>query len=684
MNQNSLNVVIPIGGLGTRFRDVGYSPPKPFIPVKGKPLIEWVISNLSFKGDDTLIIIYNSQLEKVDIESFLRNKYPLLKILFHKLQSQTRGACESVYQGVRALRPYLQDKPLLSLDCDTYYSTDILGICRTVKENAIVYSKTRDHRPIYSYITMSDSGEVVSVVEKIKISDNANTGAYFFCSTDYFLEKASRTVEEMSKEELEMKGEIYMSTLYSNIIEDSKALPFKDRNPRDKVRGLVVSENDFHVLGTPLQHKLFNEVEEPRVFCFDLDGTLVTFPEIHGDYTTVKPIQKNINMCNSLYSKGHTIIINTARRMKTHQSNQGRVLKDIGRITFNTLDTMGILYHEIYFGKPNADFYIDDKAVNPRFGDLEKDLGFYDVTNPTRAFNSISQKKMDIIRKSTDYENRRTLLGEIYWYRHIEDDIKDLFPRLINYDSNGSFYEIEKIKGIDTSHLYVSNCLTKDNLLMILKSIKRIHFPNKEMDFQHIDGFVSQPSNESLLKTTPPLTQCIDLYSNYLSKVTHRYKKYDYSKYSNSEELYRKLDRELTSYQGNNVAVRGRIHGDPIFSNILMTQEQVKFIDMRGLQGDVLSIYGDVHYDLAKIYQSIVGYEYVLHNDTVDVDVVKRAEEVFFEFVSENYTITIEQLKVLTASLFFSLIPIHDVSDGDPIVQEKCRYWMNMCESLLN
>ena len=48
------------------------------------------------------------------------------------------------------------------------------------------------------------------------------------------------------------------------------------------------------------------------------------------------------------------------------------------------------------------------------------------------------------------------------------------------------------------------------------------------------------------------------------------------------------------------------IHGDPVFSNVLLTDEStVKLIDMRGALGDVLTTQGDVTYDLSKVYQSL-------------------------------------------------------------------------------
>ena len=83
-----------------------------------------------------------------------------------------------------------------------------------------------------------------------------------------------------------------------------------------------------------------------------------------NDYTSVEPIQKNINIVKYLKSLGHTIIIYTARRMKTHNGNIGKIISDIGKITLESLDKFNIPYDEIYFGKPFADYYIDDLSLS--------------------------------------------------------------------------------------------------------------------------------------------------------------------------------------------------------------------------------------------------------------------------------------------------------------------------------
>jgi hypothetical protein len=60
------------------------------------------------------------------------------------------------------------------------------------------------------------------------------------------------------------------------------------------------------------------------------------------------------------------------------------------------------------------------------------------------------------------------------------------------------------------------------------------------------------------------------------------------------------------------------IHGDPVFTNVFKTKTDIKFIDMRGKLGDELSIYGDIYYDFSKIYQSLLGYDFIINDIELD------------------------------------------------------------------
>ena len=97
--------------------------------------------------------------------------------------------------------------------------------------------------------------------------------------------------------------------------------------------------------------------------CIDIDGVICELRKDNESYAELAPITGAVEKIKQLKSAGHTIILYTARRMKTHKANVGKVVADIGLITLNWLRENDIPYDEIFFGKPWADIYIDDNAL---------------------------------------------------------------------------------------------------------------------------------------------------------------------------------------------------------------------------------------------------------------------------------------------------------------------------------
>ena len=89
----------------------------------------------------------------------------------------------------------------------------------------------------------------------------------------------------------------------------------------------------------------------------DIDETICISPESR-DYNHAKPIVSNIEKINSLYDQGNTVVYWTARG--TGYGIEWR------EVTEQQFKKWGVKYHDLKFGKPIYDLFIDDKNINSK------------------------------------------------------------------------------------------------------------------------------------------------------------------------------------------------------------------------------------------------------------------------------------------------------------------------------
>mgnify|MGYP001594675757 FL=1 len=98
-------------------------------------------------------------------------------------------------------------------------------------------------------------------------------------------------------------------------------------------------------------------------YCFDIDGVICR--TVGMDYAHAQPIWGMIAMVKLLQSRGHAILFYTARGSLTGI--------DWKALTQAQLESWGLGVHDgLFFGKPAADYYIDDKAMAPTALDVDK------------------------------------------------------------------------------------------------------------------------------------------------------------------------------------------------------------------------------------------------------------------------------------------------------------------------
>lgn len=95
-------------------------------------------------------------------------------------------------------------------------------------------------------------------------------------------------------------------------------------------------------------------MNDKKTFCFDIDGIIATIVPT-TQYNQAQPITEMIQLINFLYDQGHHILLFTARGSMTGI--------DWTEVTKRQMEEWNVHYHTLQFGKPAADYYIDDKAI---------------------------------------------------------------------------------------------------------------------------------------------------------------------------------------------------------------------------------------------------------------------------------------------------------------------------------
>ncbi len=116
----------------------------------------------------------------------------------------------------------------------------------------------------------------------------------------------------------------------------------------------IDTETEFTVVEQiMLLREILQSKKKMKIVC-DIDGVIANKTK-GNDYSIATPIVPNIKLINNLYEQGHEIVLFTARGYKTGI--------DWLEITKKQMLNWGVCHNQLVFGKPDADFYIDDKLI---------------------------------------------------------------------------------------------------------------------------------------------------------------------------------------------------------------------------------------------------------------------------------------------------------------------------------
>lgn len=233
----NLQILMPMGGLGSRFSEAEYTTPKPIIPVDGVPMFKKALSSINEIDvpKTYLFVIRQENVDKDKLDEQILDAEPTAKVIV--IPEPTKGASETAYKAKDLL---MDDDGLIVMDCDLWFSSkgyvdavldslsgksDIDGALLTFKSD----------KPRYSYALTDGNNIVNKTAEKKVISNRAITGAYYFSEAKKF----KNACEELFKLPLnESFKEYYISSLYNIMISKGYKI-------------IAVNVDEYESFGTP-------------------------------------------------------------------------------------------------------------------------------------------------------------------------------------------------------------------------------------------------------------------------------------------------------------------------------------------------------------------------------------------------------------------------------------------------
>lgn len=244
-----LNIVIPMAGRGSRFRDAGFELPKPLIPVHGKPMVQVVINNLRPNVEHRYIFLcLQEHLDQYGLKEKLAEWAPGCAIV--PVDQVTEGAACTVLLAKDFIN---SDDAMMIANSDQWVDIDIndyLAEMERTGADGLIMTMWADH-PKWSYVRLNEANEITEVVEKQVVSNEATVGIYNYRRGADFVASA----ESMIAQNLRVNNEFYVAPAYNEMLASGSKLVYYN----------VGQEADgMYGMGIPEDLKLFEELPVSR------------------------------------------------------------------------------------------------------------------------------------------------------------------------------------------------------------------------------------------------------------------------------------------------------------------------------------------------------------------------------------------------------------------------------------
>lgn len=166
-------VVIMAGGKGTRLKPFTDVLPKPLVPIKEKPIMDWIIDEFKVFGANRFYATLNYRGKMIEAYYSSINKDFTIEYAWEDDFYGTAGSLNLLKGEI--------DGTFIVSNCDIIVKAnyeDVLNFHKKSGAMMTIVSSIQHHQIPYGVIEFSDGGKVKNIMEKPEYSHAINTGVY--------------------------------------------------------------------------------------------------------------------------------------------------------------------------------------------------------------------------------------------------------------------------------------------------------------------------------------------------------------------------------------------------------------------------------------------------------------------------------------------------------------------------
>ena len=219
-----------MAGDGRRFKDAGYTIPKPLIEVDGKPMVIRALESLP-RASKNILIVRKEHLNIDDFKSLLSNYFK--NVIIIEIDYLTEGQASTCLLS----ESYIPENSILNIGaCDVGFKYDSNKYIETLNNfDSFVWTYNNNpnvliHPEMYGWVKRRvNSNEIKYVSCKKPISDkllidHVVSGTFTFKNSNLFFEG----IKKMMSKEDKVNGEYYLDNIFNHLTNKSSVFKVEE------------------------------------------------------------------------------------------------------------------------------------------------------------------------------------------------------------------------------------------------------------------------------------------------------------------------------------------------------------------------------------------------------------------------------------------------------------------------